>query len=115
MDELQEKTGGTFLQGLKRNNKQIREDRAEQIHEITKLKYKRQVEDLQLKITNIKRDRDAALDIAPSNTQTIMSASDFNEDQFIQMDLDYGVKIRENEIKLEIATERYKTLFGGTV
>jgi hypothetical protein len=33
--------------------------------------------------------------------------------QFVVTDLEIGIKIRNEKIKLEIAQERYKYLFGG--
>jgi len=44
----EKKYQGAFIESLKRNNKQIRDDRAASIVDIAQLKYKRKVEDLEL-------------------------------------------------------------------
>ncbi len=67
---------GAFFNSLKRNNKQIRDDRATAITEDTELVYKRKIEDLEKEIA-------------------------------------LGIKIRNTEITLEIARQRYQYLFGG--
>lgn len=41
-----------------------------------------------------------------------MVASDFAADKFVAKDLELGIKIRNLEIKLEIATARYRELFN---
>jgi len=104
---------GAFIVSLKRNNKQIRDDRATAIVETTQLKYKRKIEDLEMSIRDMKRDQDNMLDLSPTNAQSLVLASDFNEEAYIQKDLELGVKIRNEEIKLEIAKKRFDYLFGG--
>lgn len=111
MDEI--KNDGAFIQSLKRNNKQIRDDRALAIGEDAKLLYKRQVEDLEVGISRMKRDQENMLDLSPENSMSLKLASDFNADEYTKKDLELGVKIRNEEIKLEIAKKRYNYLFGG--
>jgi Adenylosuccinate synthetase len=53
---------GAFLSSLKRNNKQIRDDRAIAIGESAQLIYKRAVEDLEVGIKQMKRDQENMLD-----------------------------------------------------
>jgi hypothetical protein len=109
IDEVQ----GAFISSLKRNNKQIRDDRATAIADVAQLKYKRKVEDLQMSIRDMKREQDNMLDLSPTNAQSLIIASDFDADAYIGKDLELGVKIRNEEIRLEIATKRYEFLFGG--
>lgn len=103
---------GAFATMLKRSNKQLREDRAENIVRNTKKQYRRRIEDMNDQIAQINEDRQNLLDINPGNTQTIINPSDFNTDEFIEKDIDYGVKLRNIQIKLEIALEQYRNLFG---
>lgn len=49
---------GAFMESLKRNNKQIREDRALEIAEDAEMTYKRQIEDMDRSIVKMERDRD---------------------------------------------------------
>ncbi len=115
MEEDQELlSGGAFYSSLKRNNKQIRDDRATAIAEDTQLVYKRKIEDLELSIKKMKREQENMLDLSPTNAQSLILASDFDSNVYADKDIDLGVKIRNAEITLEIASKRYNYLFGGT-
>ena len=105
---------GAFIDSLKRNNKQIRDDRALAIHEDTELIFKRTIEDLEVNIKRMKRERENMLDLSPTDARSLVLASDFNSQEYVSKDVELGVKIRNEEIKLEIATQRYNYLFGGT-
>lgn len=109
---MEEKVGA-FVGSLKRNNRQIRDDRAQAICEDTDLIYKRQIEDLQVNIKRMKREQENMLDLSPANAQSLILASDFDSSDYVKKDVELGVRIRNEEIKLEIATKRYNYLFGG--
>lgn len=113
MKDPYQKKEGVFIQSLKRNNKQIRDDRAQAIGEDAQLLYKRAVEDLEVSISRMRRDQENMLDLSPENAMSLKLASDFNAVEYVQKDLELGVKIRNEEIKLEIAKKRYNYLFGG--
>lgn len=104
---------GAFLNSLKRNNKQIKSDRATAISEDTQLIYKRTIEDLELSIKKMKREQENMLDLSPTNAQSLILASDFDSNAYTDKDIELGIKIRNSEIKLEIANKRYAYLFGG--
>jgi hypothetical protein len=104
---------GAFFSSLKRNNKQIRDDRATAIAEDTQLVYKREIEDLDLSIKKMKREQENMLDLSPTNAQSLILASDFDSATYTKKDIDLGVKIRNAEITLEIARKRFAYLFGG--
>jgi len=106
---------GAFLTSLKRNNAQIRKDRAASISDVAQLKYRRAVEDLELTIKDMKRDQENMLDLSPTVATSLMVASDFDADRYVSKDLELGVRIRNAEIQLEIAKARYRHLFGGTI
>jgi hypothetical protein len=110
-DEI--KNEGAFFQSLKRNNKQIRDDRALAIVEDAQLLYKREVEDLEVNINRMKRDQENMLDLSPETATSLKLASDFNANEYVSKDLELGVKIRNEEIKLDIAKKRFAYLFGG--
>jgi hypothetical protein len=107
------KTDGAFIDSLKRNNKQIREDRATAITEDAQLLYKREIEDLEVQIKRMKREQENMLDLSPENAMSLKLASDFDAKAYVNKDIELGVKIRNSEIKLEIASKRYNYLFGG--
>jgi len=104
---------GAFIDSLKRNNKQIRADRADAIAEDAELIYKREIEDLDVTIKRMKRDQENMLDMSPDNAMSLKLASDFDAKEYTSKDLKLGVDIRNAEIKLEIARNRYKYLFGA--
>ena len=102
---------GVFITSLQRNNKKIRDDRAIAIAEDAGLLYKREVEDLQIQIKRLIREREGMLDLSPTTADSLVLASDFDSAAFVAKDIELGVKIRNLEIKLEIADRRYKELF----
>lgn len=103
---------GKFVESLRRNNKKIRDDRALAIAESVQMIFKREVEDLELEIKKIKRERDNMLDLSPSTADSLVVASDLDAKVFVQKDLELGLKIRNLEIKMEIAKTRYAHLFN---
>lgn len=113
MDMTEEVKEGAFMASLKRNNKKIREDRAAAIGEDTELLYKRKVEDLKVNVTRMKREQENMLDLSPADALSLTLASDFDSAAYVEKEIELGVKIRNEEIKLEIAQVRYNYLFGG--
>ena len=107
LDEMK----GAFVASLVRNNKKIRQDRAISIAEDAQMLYKRRVEDLQTQIKRKRRDRDAMLDLSPTTADSLILATDFNAESFVQRDIAIGLEIRNLEITLEIAEAQYKNLF----
>ena len=111
MTETLEEMKGAFVGSVVRNNKKIREDRAIAIAEAAQMLYKRKVEDTELAIKQLKRERESMLDLSPTTADSLVMASDFDADEFIRKDVEIGVKIRNLEITLEIARTRYNHLF----
>lgn len=103
---------GEFGPMLKRNNKQLRDDRGEVIIAQTRKKYRRQIEDLYDELDQLNVDRANMMDINPSSTQTIINPSDFDSDRFVSGDIEIGLKKRNVEIKLEVALQGYTKMFG---
>jgi len=109
------KVTGAFAASLKRNNAKIREDRANTISDDTQLMYKRQVEDMQVQLRRFKMEQDNLLDLSPTTADSLVLASDFSSADYVSKDIELGLKIRNLEIKLEIAQKRYAFLFGGVL
>jgi len=103
---------GALADSLRRGSKQIRSARALAIAESTEMVYKRKMEDIEMKLKRMRREQDSQLDLSPDNTTSLILAKDFDEIAFIDNDLDYSIKIREEEIRLKLAQERYTFLFG---
>jgi hypothetical protein len=106
-------TQGAFGASLKRNNKQIRDDRAEAISRSSRLKYKRKIEDFEELLISMKTERDNMLDLSPSNAQSLELASNFDAEKYSNNDLELSVKIRDSTIRMNIAKERFNYLFGA--
>jgi hypothetical protein len=61
----------------------------------------------------MKREQENMLDLSPTDAQSLVLASDFDSANYVEKELELGVKIRNEEIRLEIAQKRYDYLFGG--
>lgn len=110
---MDEELKGAFIDSLKRNNRQIRDDRAISIAEDAQLVYKREIEDLEMGIKRMKRDQENMLDLSPTNAQSLVLASDFKAAEYVNKDVDLSFEIWKTEAKLKLAKERYAYLFGG--
>ena len=86
-----EDAGMAFMNSLKRNNKQIRDDRATAIVEDAQIKYKRTIEDMELSIKKMRREQENMLDLSPTNTQSLILATDFNSAQYCDKDIALGI------------------------
>ena len=108
------KANGTFKIDLQRNFKQLKDSRAESVAEDVEIIYKRKIEDLCHEIRNIERDREnIMLDLSPTNvTSALAVPSDFNAEEFLEKDIQLGIRKRNAEIKLDIVARRYEELFG---
>ena len=104
--------GGKFVDSLKRTNREIKNDRAESIAEDAETSYRRRVEDLIRDKKNLERERRNMLDLSPSNTQSLMVASEFNSKKFFERDMEIGIELRNLDIQIEIGKQRYFELFG---
>lgn len=104
---------GAFVASLVRNNSKIRKDRAAVISEDTDLVYKRLIEDLELSIRKMRREQENMLDLSPTDSRSLVLASDFDSSNYVNTDIDLAVKIRNTQIKLDLAKERYEYLFKG--
>lgn len=103
---------GAFIDSLRRNNKQIRGDRAVAIVEDAQLRYKRLIEDYEIEIKKMKREQENMLDLSPTTATSLVLASDFKSEEYVKKDIELGVKIRNMQITIDIAKERYNYLFG---
>jgi len=112
METDEVKSNGAFIDSLKRNNKQIRDDRATAISEDAQMLYKRTIEDLDVKIKRMKREQDNMLDLSPENATSLKLASDFDATDYVAKDVELSFKIKNDEIKLDLAKKRYVYLFG---
>lgn len=104
---------GAFAASLMRNNSAIRADRAQSIVEDAELIYKRKIEDLRVLIKKMEREQDNMLDLSPTDAKSLVLASNFKSEDYVNADVKLGRDIRDAKITLEIAEARYAYLFGG--
>lgn len=110
-----EEVKGALYQSLDRSNAQIRKERGDVIAEDLETVYKRNVEDLELKVKRLVRDRANMFDFSPTNSQSLVMAKEIDSAEILDKDMAMSVELRNVEIKLEIAKQRYLFLFGKTV
>ena len=104
---------GAFFSSLVKGNKEIKKARAEAIAAAARTTYKRKVEDLELELDQLVRDQEDMLDMSPTTTHSLVLASDFKANEWVNKHFLKGVEIRETEIKLAIARKQYAYLFEG--
>lgn len=103
-----------FIESLKRNNDQIREDRARTIGEDSELIYRRRVEDIELMIKRLEREQEALIDISPLDRNSL-TFEDFNSETFVQKDIELSLTLRNLNIQLEVTRKRFEYLFGKKI
>lgn len=103
---------GKFFKKLTQSNKDLQADRAQLIASQVSRFLNRRLEDIDVEINQLIVDRDSLLDVRPSQTTTILNPSDFDTNSFIDKYINYGIKLRELEIKKEIIQKSVNDLFS---
>ncbi len=111
MEELKN-VPGAFSGSLLRNSSKIKEDRALSIVRMAEKFFRRKVEDIQDRITNLKTERENNLDMSPTDINSLVLATDFKADKFYEDDRKITLAIREATVELEEMEKRYNYLFG---
>jgi len=102
---------GAFVESLTRTNQGIRKDRAEALVESAELLYKRKVEDIEVKIKQLLRDKENMLDLSPDNALSLKVPSDFDAAAYVEKNLELAMKIRNEKIRLMLAKQEYEYQF----
>ncbi len=103
---------GAFGLSLLRNGAKIKQDRAITILMSSERYYRRKVEDLVDKIRDLQTARSGALDLSPTDINSLVLASDFDSAEFYAEDRKFTLAIREARVELEEMRARYEFLFG---
>lgn len=111
-DEVVAPIKGAFFSSLKRNNKQIRDDRADSIGEDAQMNFQQTIQNMEMVKRRLVRKRANMLDLSPTNADSLMLGEEFDAPRFTKDDIQIGVDLRNLDIKLEIAYVRYEELFG---
>jgi hypothetical protein len=113
MKNIEDKTTiGALQASLDRNSKQIRSDRARQIADTAKLRFRRKIEDMTMKLIEFQNNQDAILDMSPDNTHSIISATNFDADVFVTTTSKLAHDIFLTEQALNVLKIEYQRLFG---
>lgn len=103
-----------FGVSLKRNNSQIRKDRADELTRKTFMKFKRKIEDLDDDLYTMLTRRENMLDLSPANAQSLVPAVNFDADAYLEEDIALSKNIREKSIIANMTRRRCNYLFGTT-
>jgi hypothetical protein len=114
-DDVKEEIKGTLYQSLDRTNKQIRSERGEALAEQLETAFRRNVEDIRYDMKDLKRKRTNMYDFSPNTSHSLVMAKDVEARSIMIEDGKSSLAIRNLQIKLDIAEERYLELFGKIV
>jgi N12 class adenine-specific DNA methylase len=104
--------GGRFQEALERSGSKVRKERAHQISSSAERAFRRKKEDLQADLEELLVKKDIMLDMSPNNTHSIISAENFDGNEFSGRYHEICLRIRETKINLEVAMQAYDELFG---
>lgn len=109
------KKSGTLREKLSRNNKQLREDRSDEIAEDIFVSYNRRIEDRKREIQAIDRKLNRMLDLSPDNNNARMSSKDFEVEVFLDQ-REALIKERiSKQVLLDTIQLDYDSLFADDV
>lgn len=106
---------GALAESLKRGSKQIRADRGIQIAEDTEIQAQRSIQDQELSIKKLQRSLNSMLDLSPTETTSLILASDFDANMWLKKRDELLLKIRNAEILLDLKKKDFHLLFGKTI
>lgn len=103
--------GGKLGASLLRSKSKIKEERAIAIWRTGERFFKRQVEDLEAKLEDMEINKQAMLDLSPTDANSLVAGADFDAEDFYKAHLSLALKMRETRIQLEEAKAVYNDLF----
>lgn len=103
---------GVLGDSLKRNSKEIREDRAAFIFEDLEQEYDRAVNDLDRDIKRKMSEQNRQFDFSPGTTISLTLKDDFDPRNIMEQDISRSMEIREMKVRRNELAKRYNTLFG---
>lgn len=103
---------GVFLNSLKMNGKEIRDNRAKNIGLGAEMAYKSRVDSLFFRVNTLMMEQENALDLSPDNAFSFIKLSDFQPEIFADKDIEMSIDLRNATIKFLVAVQRFEKLFG---
>lgn len=106
---------GALGQSLARNSKQIKLDRAMNIHRTGEKEFRRRIEDLDDRIINLSQERDSLLDMSPDDANKLTIGTDFRASEFYEAVRKFTLQIRETKVELDEMKAQYEYIFGQKI
>lgn len=106
---------GAFIASLRRNNKQIRDERAQEIYDTIEMLYRRKVEDVSLKVKRYKSQLTTNMDMSPETIGSLVPAESEKTINFVERDFEIIANLTSEELLLEKVHARYEFLFGKKI
>lgn len=103
---------GALGAAIARSPQQVRDARAAQIVEASRLNYRRRIEDKVMELKSMQASRAAHLDLSPDNSQCLISAKNFNEVAFVSTRSSTALAIKGLKDDLDVLISDYQDLFG---
>lgn len=101
-----------FITTLTKSNKDIMQDRAENVGKKTALKQKALVDRLEGEVLDLEGKIQDLCDLAPEHS-TALKPQDFDEEQWVKNMQQYKVDLLNKRIELDVARKTYKEWFGN--
>lgn len=105
---------GALQASLNRNSTKIRADRAKKIADTARVRYRRKLEDLELRLTELRDKQETIIDMSPDNSFSIVNANNFDPEEFVNENTKLAKEIYEITKHIEVYTDDYVRLFGET-
>ena len=106
---------GHFGSLLKRTFSQVKTARAENINEDAELAYRQNIENQRAELRKKERNLENSLDYSPSGAGEMINEKNFNATNFVQIDKELALDLRDAKIELEESIKRYIYLFGREI
>ena len=103
---------GKLGEAIARNSQQVREARAAQIVEASRLSFRRKLEDKVMQVKAMEAQRSVHLDLSPDNSQCLISAKHFSAENFIATRIATALSIKNTKEELDVLVADYVELFG---
>lgn len=94
---------GKFFNAISRTEEEVSKERAEGIAEETELVFRRQVEDTELELKQLERQK--------KETLNVINLDNFKSNKFVDDQLSLAIKINNVKKRLVIIKEQYAEMF----
>ena len=109
-EAVEAKEKGALYLSLERGNKQIREERGNDLVEVLKVAYERKAQDHEMEINSLRRKQRSMFDFGGTSTTSLV-VKDVDSLEIMTADLDIELKIHNLEVKLSHVKKRLAHLF----